>query len=201
VKKLSLILIITLALSMFAGCVGRIPQTTIPTTTAPVTVPETTPPTTETVKICYHDWQPHPFRLTTADCLEAGEAFYLCTLCGEEKREPAEATGHTWIRERYIIGQCATGITYHERCKNCGGERDFTTKPGEHNIDWKNPGRVEAPTCDKDGFMYAYCKTCGEREMQTLPAAHTPGEDFKCVHCGADCPQPTEPSSPTTPTA
>lgn len=212
-KKLTMmILCASLAALLLAACgtapaAGNNADTTAPSQnlnlvesrpTEVVTEPTTVP--TETVKVCVHEWVEHPYRLHTARCTEDGEEFFICALCREEKAEPKAALGHAWVRERYISGDCATGITYHERCRNCGWERNYTTKAGEHNIDWENPGRVQEPTCSADGFKYAYCTVCGERELQTLPATHKPGEDGKCTACSADCPIPTEPTDSTTPT-
>lgn len=214
-KKLNImILSVLLAVLLLAACgtpVDNDGGTTEPSqslnlvdtkpTAEPATVPTTEPAPTETVKVCEHEWVEHPYRLHTARCTEDGEEFFRCKNCGEEKAEKKAAIGHYWVRERYISGDCATGITYHERCSNCGWERNWTTKAGEHNIDWANPGRVQEPTCTADGFRYAYCTVCGERAMETLPAAHKPGTDGKCTVCGEDCPIPTEPTETTAPTA
>ena len=200
-KKLSVLIIsVLMAALLLAGCISQVPSSGISATTAPTTeqteapTETTAPAPTETVKVCQHEWAEHPYRLHTALCTQDGEEFFMCNLCGEEKAEPKEAIGHAWVRERYISGECAVGITYHERCRNCGWERNYTTKAGEHNIDWENPGRVEAATCDKDGFMYAYCTVCGERELKTLPAAHNVGPDGICSGCQGQFPVPTEPA-------
>ena len=201
-KKLSVLIIsVLMAALLLEGCISQVPSSSGISATSAPTVEQTEAPTettapapTETVKVCQHEWAEHPYRLHTALCTQDGEEFFMCNLCGEEKAEPKEAIGHAWVRERYVSGECATGITYHERCRNCGWERNYTTKAGEHNIDWENPGRVEAATCDKDGFMYAYCTVCGERELKTLPAAHNVGPDGICSGCQGQFPVPTEPA-------
>lgn len=200
------ILCLLLAMLLLTGCVTKIGGTALtgdgekPTTeaqtvatteaAAETTAAATTEPTpTETVKPCEHEWEPDPIRPHTATCVKAGEEFFVCKLCKAEKAEEKAAVGHYWKIHSYVAGDCATGITHHQLCAICGAERNKTGEPGEHDFDLENPGRVEAATCTADGFMYCYCKVCGERTKVILPAGHS-YEGGKCTACGEAEPTP-----------
>ena len=188
-----------LAALLLTGCVSHIgkpmdvpvkPTETTGQSTESEAVPTTQPVISETVpeettKPCEHEWEVDPLRPHTATCRNPGQEFFVCKLCKAEKAEEKAAVGHFWKIHSYVAGDCATGITYHQICDTCGAERNKTGEAGEHLPDWENPGRVVAATCTTDGFMYAYCKVCGERAMQQLPATgHAYGDDSKCTACG-----------------
>ena len=180
---------------LLCGCVGsdKAPTTapTDPNQTTEATVPA------ETVKPCVHEWELDPAKPHTATCTEEGQEFYICKLCKATKAEPKPAQGHWWLRQTWLSGDCTTGMTYLEACGNCSAIWHHKLAAGEHDYDRENPGRVQEPTCTEDGFRYVYCKSCGERLKETLPAAHTPDENGLCSLCGAACPLPTDPTAPT----
>lgn len=131
----------------------------------------------------------HDYVLTgsTASCLEAGEATYTCSKCGDIITEVAPATGHTEETVAAVAATCTTaGKTEGTVCSVCGEvliAQEEIPALG-HKTELCNA--VE-PTCTEAGYTGdEVCTICGEtiKEGEVIPAT---GHHFKgntCPDCG-----------------
>ena len=132
----------------------------------------------------------HDYVLTgsTASCLEAGEATYTCSKCGDTITEVAPATGHTEETVAAIAATCTTaGKTEGKVCSVCGEVLVAQEEIPALGHKTALCNAVE-PTCTEAGYTGdEVCSVCGEvvSQGETIDAT---GHHFKgktCTDCGA----------------
>ena len=130
---------------------------------------------------------------------------YTCTICGEEKTEATEATGHAygeWQKDDAIYhkkecsckdtvreihawdeGTVTKEPTYTESgektytCTVCGEEKTEDIPVSEHTHNWNAGEETKAPTCTETGEMTYTCTECGETKTEVIIATgHSYGE-------------------------
>lgn len=123
-----------------------------------------------------------------ADCENDGKQRRICSVCGEREEERIAAPGHNYR----LTNSTATEETY--TCSRCGGSYKKPIGSGGSEINgggsclhqWSDWNVYEY--CDMEGRKSRYCKKCGEREEQPLPAT---GHDwrldsdgyYRCTRC------------------
>lgn len=123
-----------------------------------------------------------------ADCENDGKQRRICSVCGEREEERIAAPGHDYR----LTNSTATEETY--TCSRCGGSYKKPIGSGGSEINgggscqhqWSDWNVYEY--CDMEGWKSRYCKKCGEREEQPLPAT---GHDwrldsdgyYRCTRC------------------
>ncbi|MBQ3508372.1 MAG: leucine-rich repeat protein [Clostridia bacterium] len=120
----------------------------------------------------YSDWQ----ITAPATCTGAGLQTQSCQLCGEERKEPIEPTGHTEITEVLLSPTCTTWGISTTYCLNCEFQGDsLPLSPTEHT---EITEVLLSPTCTTWGISTTYCLNCEFQgdPFPLSPIGHTPGE-------------------------
>ena len=119
----------------------------------------------------YSDWQ----ITTPATCTGAGLQTQSCQLCGEERKEPIEPTGHTEEEVPAVAPTCTDhGYTAGIICTECGvmvvGQEIVPAAhtPGEWIID-------QEPELGIDGSKHTECTVCGEVIEETIEMLYSQG--------------------------
>lgn len=108
----------------------------------------------------YTELAEHKFEYKTTKeptCLEPGYKEYVCSVCGEKKRETIPAKGHDF--DKWIVkteATCNNEGLEHRQCKNCGiiEERNIAKK--EHKFGaWKNSedGKHQERVCSHCNYV------------------------------------------------
>ncbi len=100
-----------------------------------------------------------------AECTEAGELKFVCSVCGDAKTETLAATGHAFDSE-YTVDVEATETkngSKSRHCLCCDAVTDVTaieyeSAEKEHSY----VAVVTAPTCTEDGYTTYTCSECGD---------------------------------------
>ena len=112
-----------------------------------------------TVPACEEHTMNNGEEVKTANCVDAGEILYTCTVCGYTETETIPATGHTLTQVEAQAPTCTeAGYEAYEYCTEC----DYTTHK-EVAATGHSTVAVEAkaPTCTEVGYdAYEYCSNC-----------------------------------------
>ena len=127
--------------------------------------------------------------IVEATCEKAGYTYHVCATCGySEKVRDIEAKGHTesgWITDSEA--GCITEGVQHKECTVCGKILDTQII----NVTGHNYGEtltVEA-TCEKAGYTYHVCATCGYSEKVEDIEAKGHAESDWLIDVAATCGQ------------
>lgn len=170
-KKLSLLLLVSLSLSFLSGC--------------------------DKYKTCNHKW----IKIERAPtCTEDGFIGYECTECGERQSsgEAEKAHGHSYVTHSHKDPTCQHSGEEEKICQYCGDIKIEELAILEHDyilIEEK------AVTCTEDGYKLYECSYCHERvktdvveatghKFESVTIAPTCTEDGytcdKCTVCGLE---------------
>ena len=156
------VLIATIGMTLW-WWLNQSPQ--IPTETQPVTKTEeetTESVTEEETTACIHQYGA---RLVTAPatCTVAGMQIQSCQLCGEERKEPIEPTGHTEVIDKAVDANCTeTGLTEGVHCSVCKAvlvAQEVVPAKGHTLGEWIID---EEPDWDLEGSMHTTCVECSD---------------------------------------
>lgn len=127
--------------------------------------------------------------IVEATCEKAGYTYHVCATCGySEKVRDIEAKGHTesgWITDS--AAGCVTTGSQHKECTACGKILDTQII----NVTGHRYGEtltIEA-TCEKAGYTYHVCATCGYLEKVEDIEAKEHAESGWIVDVAATCGQ------------
>ena len=119
------------------------------------------------------------------DCTNAGTMTYNCTICGGEKTEKIDVTGHKEVIDESIAPTCSsTGLTEGKHCETCGAilvAQEII--PASDHIN-KTSTTTNA-TCIEDGSIVITCNDCGVI-VSTQSIAAT-GHNYTKVTIPANC--------------
>lgn len=152
-KIFALLLVMLLALAVFAACGDKPEETTAApeTTEAP---PETVDPNHE------HVWVPDEENSKAATCLMTGKSAYKCSVanCTETKVDKLDRLEH-------VPDGAATCIK-ESKCTLC---EKVLEKITDHTY---GEPTVVAATCTAEGSSTETCTVCGNQRVKTLPIVH-----------------------------
>ena len=98
--------------------------------------------------------------ITEADCLNAGEIKYTCSICGDSYTEAIDALGHDIVVDAAVAATCTeSGLTAGEHCTRCDYKVAQTVVPAlGHDI---VVDKAVAPTCTATGLTEgSHCSRC-----------------------------------------
>lgn len=125
------------------------------------------------------------YLVSAATCVDEAIYHVSCSVCdavGEETFEYGDVDPTNHVGETYLVGQkdatcIETGYTGDVYCSSCDNMISAGTETpfAEHTYgEWVETAE---PTCTEDGEREAFCKECGERFTEPVPATgHTAGE-------------------------
>lgn len=125
-----------------------------------------------------------------ATCLEAGERFSVCKLCGETYTEEIPATGHNEIILPSMEATCEEdGMTEGKKCSVCGVilERQSIIPALGHS--WDDGKVSKEATCIEEGEKTYTCSRCNKNKTENISKTpHSividPEEPATCTKAG-----------------
>ena len=118
---------------------------------------------------CEHEWE---LTTTTANCTQAGEGTYVCSLCQASETKDVAALGHDFPDEpnETKIATCIEGgySLYICQREGCGHEEQkHPTDPDASNHSYKT--QQASPTCTEPGFTVSQCEWCEQFDNDRVP--------------------------------
>ena len=105
-----------------------------------------------------------------ADCVNAGEIVYRCTVCSNEYIEIVPALGHKPVTLEAVPATCTeTGLTEGSKCSVCGEilvARQEVKALGHNYVETI----TKAATCEEDGEKTFTCARCNDSYKETIKA-------------------------------
>ena len=99
-------------------------------------------------------------------CTVDGEKLYTCTICGHEKTETIEGTGHSYTSVMTKEPGCTTTGIRTYTCE-CGDSYTERVPAAGHDYN----AVITAPTCTEQGYTTHTCTACGNSYKDTYVSA------------------------------
>ncbi len=142
---------------------------------------------------CEHNWPSTPNQTVEPACGEAGYKLFVCTICGDEKKEeiPATSDSHKWSETYKVTKEPTCGSVGYEAlyCTVCGKFKPNSTvtisATGKHT--YKLTATHPGTSCTDPTVETYECDVCGKTKTETVydgAAAHEWGE---WVNKGGSC--------------
>lgn len=125
-----------------------------------------------------------------ATCVDSGNQYHTCTVCGEYEEDEIPANGHEWGTFSVIKeATCGDGIQKHT-CTVCKEDEEEPIV-GSGNHTWGEYITVLPATCG-DGREERTCSVCGGTDTKIIAGSgdHNFGDDNICTVCGFDSSSP-----------
>ena len=128
---------------------------------------------------CDHKFEERTDLAVVATCTEDGSRTLQCYICGEMKKEPVEALGHTEVTEEAVEATCTVdGKTEKVYCSTC--DLVFTESeaiPAGHD---EYLGDISAAGYSWRGYAYVKCRNCDDT-VKTISLPNLTSTDYTSV--------------------